>query len=273
MLFHARLISAFCASIAIGGMFVFGYILFPNTILVALASALLLRIHPITVNIATHAFADSMLLLAEIAWASLLSYIIKYSQNARHWLIMLGGILGYAVSVKINASMFYIISLFLIATGAKTTITQYIDKIFLITISAGLTFIFFHPNFFFFPSYTLYQMIADRFFITQYHMDYFSHIDASHVLHSIPQRLHSLLSHVFTPVLQVFFTFGTIYSIYLMLKRCGMQRKIFLLLWISAGIIVEFLLSYVVFDEKRYFMPLLPFVCLVASSWLLVITP
>lgn len=273
MLFHARLISAFTASIAIGGMFVFGYLLFPNSILVALASAILLRIHPITINIATHAFADSMLLLAEIAWASILSYIIKYSQNTRHWLITLGVVLGYAVSVKINAGMFYIITIFLIAAGAKTTTAQYIHKILLITISAGLTFVLLHPNFFFFPSYTLYQMIADRFLITQYHMTYFSRIDASHVLYSIPQRLHSLFSHIFTPVLKVFFTFGTIYSISLILKRRGMQKNIFLLLWISTGIILEFLLAYVVFDEQRYFMPLLPFVCLVSSSWLLVITP
>jgi hypothetical protein len=272
MLFHARLISAFTASVAIGGMFVLGYILFPDTILIALASAILLRIHPITVKIATHALADSMLLCAEIAWASLLSYIIKYSRDARHWFIMLGIILGYAVSVKINASMFYIITIFLITAGTPT-IKHYIEKIFFVTISAGLTFTVLHPNLFFFPSYTLYQMIENRFLNTQYTLDYFSHNDPSLILSSFPQKVQSLLSYTFTPILQVFFPFGTVYSIFIMLKKRGMLRNIFFLLWIITGIIVDFLFMYVVFKEQRYFMPLVPFVCLISSSWLLVLAP
>jgi hypothetical protein len=257
---------------AIGSMFVFGYILFPESILVGLAASVLLRIHPITIYIATHAFADSMFLLAEISWASLLSYMMKYSHYSRRWLISLGVILGYAISVKINAGMFYFITIFLIAIGKINSLGQYMRRLFVITLSAGITFMLLHPNFFFFPSYTVYQMIVNRFLITQYQMEYFSAIDPPSVLHSIPQRAQSFINHLFTPIVQIFFTIGSMYSLFVMLKKRDTQQKELVLLWITIGIILEFLLAYVVFDDQRYVIPLLPFICLMSSSWLIILS-
>ena len=138
-----------------------------------------------------------------------------------------------------------------------------------VTLIAQFAFLIIHPNFYFYPQYSLRQMIADRIEITHYHMAYFSTINPDHVLFTIPQRLVSLWRHVFAPVFFPLFTAGIIGSVLLFTKRKYWKTpSIFFIQWVNLLIIGAFLLAYVAFDEQRYFLPLLPFICLIAASWI-----
>lgn len=275
LLLHGRLISVFSTSVGMSFMFLFVLMTVSNYP-AAILAVILLRVHPVTVNIATHAFADGLFLTLELFTFTLVvrmlrSHVLLESRT----FVLLGAILGYGVATKINAFMFYIlvlidIVLWSILHGIPKR--QLFRAFLVITLVAQFTFLIVHPNFYFFPQYSPLQMIADRVEITRYHMAYFFSIYPDHVLFTVPQRFNSLWRHVFTPILLPLFVAGFIESIYLCIKRENWTKSsVFFMQWINLYIVSLFLLAYVAFDEQRYFLPLLPFICLIAVSWIQVL--
>jgi hypothetical protein len=272
LLQHGRIINAFFAGIAASFMFLFTYTVLPS-IPAALAATFLLRFHPTFEYMATHAFADSMFLTYELMIYLIAAKIFQSRLKAPPlFYILLGIAIGLAVAVKINAAMFYIILIvsFIVWAGINDIrIRDVIPSILITTIVALNTFLILHPNFYFFPQYSIGQMVADRIEITQIHMAYFYKIDPPHVLFTIPQRLVSLYKNIFHPLHLPLFTLGTITSFILYAKRKKWHTpQIFFLQWANMYMITLFLLMYVVFNEQRYFLPVLPFVSLVSVSWI-----
>jgi hypothetical protein len=271
ILYHARIISILATSAAITMMFIFGYVVLNRNYMAALLSTVLLRIHPTIVYISSHALADSIFLAAEIFVLILLLRVLRLRNNKNYTInIFLGIALGYFVSVKINAALFFCIILTDITVWhylQQITLKTFFRTLVILTFTAEYAFLLLHPNLFFYRSYSLMMMIADRVNVTHYHMSYYAKIDPAHVLFTIPQRIYSMAHHVFTPITLLFFSLGLIGSIYILIKN-KFRFDIYFVQLINTVIIIIFIMSYVVFDDERYFMPILPFICLIASSWI-----
>jgi hypothetical protein len=263
MLLRGRIISALVTSLAISLMFVFSCVIFEGKMIPALAASVLLRFHPTIPPIATHALADSMMLAFELINFTLLAVIMKKPiMKTQNMIMYLGISLGYSIGIKINAYMFFFIAtahLIFRAIIQKIRTIEFVKTIGILFCSTCIAYIFIHPNFFFYPQYAPMQMIKDRIDITSYHIRYYSAIDPSHVLNTLPQRLLSMTHHVFTPLYLIVFPIGLI----LLIKK---RSKLFIMQIINMLCIAIFFMSYVVFDDPRYFIPLVPFVCLISAS-------
>jgi hypothetical protein len=270
MLLAGRLISAFVASAALCGMFYFSLKVFKGNIVAAFFVTLLLRTHPIITEIGTHALADSMLFFAQVAWMIVSYFIIKNSHRSTLLLVLLGSVLGYAVSVKINGFMFYIVTVYMFAYIGITTnnFTQVFKELFVASFIMINTFLLLHPNLFFFPSYTLAQMLFERVEITKYHIGYFLENDPDHVILGFFERVKSLSFHVFKPYISLFFGLGMIKIFFLSVKKQLAQWNALFLQLPFLYIVTCVIIVYVVFDDPRYFMPVLPFVCLFCAAWI-----
>ncbi len=271
LLKQARLISAFIASLAVGLLFILSYSISKN-ILVSICSAILFFIHPISYSISVHALADSTFIVGELCiYMLLFRYLIPKKTHTRMSHYFLTGIcLGFAMSTKINGYMFVPVVLGIIVYKniiKNISNVETVNAVFMVCIGMCISFICLNPNLIFYRSYSLSMMLEDRINITLIHMNYFRIHDPSHVLESIPNRFTSLIRHVFSIPIVIGIlasSSGLLYIQYRKQVLATIYSLLFHILYISA-----ICMFYVVFDDERYFLPLLPFVCILASVWLI----
>lgn len=264
----ARIISTIFVSLSIGATVLLAYILVPKT-LIALATGVLLFFHPITQYVAVHAYADGIFLFFILLFLLSSIRLLKNNLHRSHYkdLIVLGGIAGALISIKINGGVFliaYFVSYLLrIITEKKDVRARLIlIPLSVITASALVVFLFINANILFFPDYTVSQMIQDRAEITKQHVAYYSAMDPDHVTLPLISRLQSLMKHAFPLWFIPFFIVGLMITV--IKKQIGIKH---ILLFFSMGIVVLiYCLSYVVFDEIRYFLPILPFIVFIAAQ-------
>lgn len=272
-LIHGRLVSAIFASFSVGILFAISMLLFNKHYGISLLTAILLRIHPTLEYIATHALADSMLLTFQMLSLLLIIRIIHIKHYASSYvLLFLGIFLGYAAAVKINGVMFsflFVFTMFVLMYKKNISPLKIFQQILYVLIVAIFTFICLHPNFFFFPKYTFLQMIIDRIHITQYHMQYFSRIDPPHVLYGLSDRLHAIYTNTLTPSLFVMILVSILtHIVYLIVKRRYCLSFDFVIIFLHIALIVYYFLWYAVFNDARYFLPLVPYIIFIAVSWI-----
>ena len=269
----ARLFSALAVSAGLALLFLSAIEVFNGDILIAIFATLLLRLHPIILYIATHALADSIFLAGQLIWLNLVIRIDKYKKmNNIVILIATGVSIGFTASVKINGAMLYLLTLGILLLKNKMTVYELVLKILLVTFACECTFCIINLNMFFYPQYPLWMMISDRFAITRYQMTYYLIHDPSHVLLTIPQRVQSFYHHIFNLTLLSCFGLSILTTV---LSLKNKKNKTVLMkigyYWILTVLIFFFLLSYVVFDEQRYFLPILPFIITLCSVWAYVV--
>lgn len=269
LLKHGRLISAFMATVAVGLLFLLSFYLTGKRS-ISILSVLFFMSHPIFQKIALHAYADSVFIVGELCLYICIFYFLRTYSIQKHIypFVVLGIFLGFTISTKVNAYMFIPPVLGLIVYQNFRKRLSNSESLIRYLIVCGVLIIIFlllNPNIFFFKSYTLLQMIEDRIQITKLHMNYFHEVNPNHVLDTLPRRIHSLLIHVFTKPLIIGF-FLTALSL-LLTKNRRHYSYIFLMLIGHALYIFFALILYVVFDESRYFLPILPFICIAASLW------
>jgi hypothetical protein len=110
------------------------------------------------------------------------------------------------------------------------------------------------------------MMVQDRIQITKMHMDYFRSINPNHVLDTIPSRIRSLSKHIFSIPIVIGLSLSFL-NIFISKKR-KFNHTVLPTVCLHAIYIFVALILYVAFDEERYFLPLLPFICILASAWL-----
>lgn len=263
----ARIISAFFAAISIGLMVIASFLLFQNLFLSSTA-AIILFAHPILQHVAVRALADSFFLCFIMLFLCGVLRIVKQKKRYQHLLASLGIVIAYLMIIKVNGAMFLFafsvsLVLFSLIDSKNFSIRKSLLTIALTSVTAVIIFFLLQPNLFFFPQYSLFQMIEDRAMITQQHIQYFSRVNPAHVTISLLARIHSLLHHLFPLWFIPLFIFGVVSSI---LRR---KKNLAYPFIICMGIIVIFsVLSYTVFDEIRYFLPILPFVVLASVHFL-----
>ncbi len=268
ILYHGRIISAIVASFSAGVMFILTFILMEN-ISISLFATVLLISHPIFQTISLHALADSSLLLGELLMYYLTIRILNSTKKNVFLYMFLGISFGFSISVKINSAMFVpliIATLLLDFHRRNMKLKQCVMRLTAVSVSAVICFLVLHPNLFFFPSYTLLMMIQDRFEITKKHMNYFRINMPGHVLDTVLSRGISLYHHVLTlPIL-----IGLMTSVIPFFRRVHTREYMFRIFGILTHIlfIIVSLLTYVVFNEQRYFLPVLPFICILGSLWI-----
>ena len=268
----ARLFSALAVSIGMALLFLSVIEVFNGDIIVAIFATLLLRFHPIILYIATHALADSVFLVGQLTWLNLVIRIGKSKRmNSIVLLIAVGACIGFTASVKINGAMLYVLTLGILLLKNRTTPYELLIKTLIVTFASEFTFFVVNPNIFFYPQYPLWMMITDRIAITKYQMTYYLIHNPPHVLLTIPQRVQSFYYHVFNPIVLSCFGLSIVTTIPLLknIKNKTVLLKIGYY-WILAVLIFISLLSYVVFDEQRYFLPVLPFIITLCSVWVYV---
>lgn len=274
LLRDARIISAFFTAMAVTLLYILVTLIrLPTAI--ALASALVLGIHPVTKHVATHAFSDGIFLFFQML---LLVSLFRERKKHRHpyrMQIITGIMLAYLVSVKINGAMFIPIMIFLTilhphgypkALSARELIAQ----LAVIAASALIALALLHPNFLFYPDYSPLQLLRDRVQITTDHVMYYSQINPSHVILRPMDRIASLVKHSFPVWLGAMCAIGTLMTFI----RAGnkQQRNTPYLLYLAAGTVVSLsVLAYCVFDEPRYYLPVLPFISVLAGYSLIII--
>lgn len=275
MLRDARYISALFTALAIALIYVL-VLLLGLPVTVAIASAIIIAIHPVTKHVATHAFADGiflffqMLLLCSLFWkGKIMGHRFTFLKE-----ICIGAVLAYLISVKVNGALFIpIVFLFTIMNPHKQAnreqSTQLSAKrLGIIAVSTILGIVLLHPNFIFYPDYSPLQLMRDRGQITIDHVAYYSRIDPSHVILKPTERIASFVRNSFPLWLGILSIAGAcITFLYARQKRPY-------LLYLTAGFIVTLsVLAYCVFDEPRYFLPILPFIAVLAGYTATIFTP
>lgn len=272
----ARLISGFFASIAVGLVFVFVLLVF-RKISSGLVAAFVVLVHPITIYIATHALSDSCFLFFQMILFILMILLaktqLKYPERQTLFLtIGIGFTLAWITGVKLNGVMFLAVTIVFLIFNTDYSLGA-IKRVFILSciMSVSMTFFFLliEPNLFFYPQYTFFQMLADRIQITNQHIVYFSRISPGHVILSLPERFHSFVLSLFPLWLCPLFIAGTLTTIAAFFnKRLIFADKLYRSL-VAIGIFTSgIVLIYVVFDEPRYFLPVLPFVAIVSVNWI-----
>jgi len=272
----ARIISSIFISFSVGLMAFICFLIFQNVIAGTLGG-IFLFIHPITQYVATHAFSDSFLLffILLLIIGIYMLFQDKADNNKKYQFIIHYNaiILAYLVSIKINGLLFLGAMSFLAVWMYITKIKYkeksiYISSVIKISFEAMLFFLLLHPNFFFFPNFNPLQMIQDRITITSHHIALYSKINPSHVILTIPDRLNSLIKHCFPLWILPFFCSGLAY---ILLQPIIHKKKAFISFFYQMLILgyVTFIgvLTYVVFDEIRYYLPLLPFIIIISLGW------
>ncbi len=241
----------------------------------ALAS-IVMALHPVTVHIASHALADGMFLFFQMATLYLLVRQGSAKKASLRLDIATGCAFAWLVSVKMNGLLFFPILLLLAIPWRGLSDWQeantFAGRIIVIGISGIATFLLLHPNFFFYPSYSLIDIYRDRVWITINHIGYFSVNYSEHVTLGLPSRLTSLVRHVFTPMMTI--TSG---MAFLVLLYAAIRKKILRqhLTWMCVILMAAtVILAYTTFDEKRYYYPLVPLLSvMVGIGFSLVVRP
>lgn len=266
----SRIISAFFTAISIGLMVIASFLLFQN-LLLSSSAAIVLFAHPITQYVAIRARENSILFCFIMLFLCGVLFILKRKVRYPYTsLIVLGGITAYLISIKIVGVIFpfaFSISLvlFSILWNQKYGIKYILTVISLVMLSTLGCFLLLEPNLFFFREYSLFQMIEDRITITGQHTAYFSSVNPSYVTLSILDRLYSFIKYVFPLWFLPIFVLGIASSF---LRRNESPRAYPIILTMT-GVVMMSVLSYAVFDEIRYFLPVLPFVVLISIRVLL----
>lgn len=259
LVIHARIISAVITALAISLLYPLGILIGLPALSAALAT-ILFGMHPIVTHVATHAFSDGILLL----WQMIL--LLSLFWHRRSWgnFAAIGIALGMLVSTKINGLLFLPIIAFLMAYALNKKsgfpYRKYGAALGVTVFSCLLVFLILHPNFFFYPEYGPLAQFRDRVLITDEHVAYFSRVNPAHVLLSPQSRIASLVHHVFP----MWLTGAAILSLIIFLwnarYRTVSQKQ---LLFLASGTVVTAsVLSYCVFNEPRYYLPIVPFVML-----------
>lgn len=243
----------------------------------AITATIIFGIHPITRFVATHAFSDGILLFFQI----MLLTALFWKQTKQKWLIreiITGIILGMLVSVKLNGLMFMPIILFLALPGVqhligiKTPQYNYFLRMGILITAAILTVLLFHPNFFFYPGYPPVQMLRDRMQITTEHIAYFSQNNPGHVILEPLERINSFLHHAFPLWVGILALAGITASVVKMMYKKAVNYPY--LLYVMGGVIILLsVLAYCVFNEQRYYLPIIPFIAVIASYPLTLFIP
>lgn len=278
----ARLISALFVSLGIILMF-FCTLSITSSLLISTLSGILLTLHPIIQKVATHALADSMFLFFEIAAIFVLIKIISaIRQKNSHLPVYYCGAgicTAMAAGAKINGLMLLPFILFsILYIMYKLYInknTDYTKKFrmkalaaaVILILSFSVTFLILHPNFFFYPQVSPIQMMESRMLITQQHIAYYSEHEPSHVLLSLPSKLLSSVIYLFPIRFGLVAIAGAIIKI-IFRKKIINGDKYKTETVIICGLIYTWMcvLLYVVFDEPRYYLPILPFLILVLAD-------
>lgn len=253
LLRDARLISAIFMAGVITFVFLLASLL-PLSIPASLLAAVITAIHPTSYMIATHVYSDGIFLFFEV-W---LLYMLLRKLNSD---FMVGVLFAYLVSVKLNGLLFgpIIVVLYLYKQYNKNTL----NRIIKVVLGASVMFLILHPNFLFYHEYSLLQLIKDRVQITNDHIVYFSKINPSHVTLGLNQRIGSMLKNTFPIWFAVTTIIGFLtFIINITRKKISNNIKIFFLIGFYTTICV---MSYTVFDEPRYWFPLLPFMSILAA--------
>lgn len=280
MLSAARQISAFFTALSLALLFILVYQVF-NQIIPAAVAVGLMGNHPGIEEIGTHALADSMLIFFELSTLLLTAMIIRgqrlsHSRNLTVTAVILGLLWAMCVSVKINAILVVFASMILLFLNrkrvfldAKTTKSHSIGFVNFLIISLTsmmLTFFVLHPNFFFYPNYSLINILIDRVAITKYHMQYFGRTDPSHVLPFFPGRIWPFLRLTSTIPIVVCAVATLIANLFNYFFRQNRQDQLYFHFCVVGLIFVIMQLTYFVFAEIRYVLPGLPFVILAISN-------
>ena len=270
LLRDGRTVSAIFASASLGLFFVFLILLLRRPVL-ALGVSLALLFHPIVQEIATHALGDSMFLFFECLLLVVSEWYLAKKQKTSVWFpFCIGAILAGIASIKLNGLMFF--GVFLVYEALRQSVRTLhgarvmLTPIAVCTVGFFLVFTMLHPNFFFYPERSPVTIILDRVRITKYHMEYFGKLTPSHILRTFPQRITSSVRHIFANwqiVLVVLM--GSIGALVELIVAAGKNSSpsrrttgIFLSIYLV-------IITYVVFDEGRYFLPVLPLLLAVAG--------
>ncbi|MCL4359863.1 hypothetical protein M1555_01225 [Patescibacteria group bacterium] len=276
----ARLTSAWFAAGAVAALAVLTYLASGSLWAMVLAGAIL-GMHPITAYAAEHAFADSFLLFFEVLF--LLSLAVPFRTNGNapegRYALISGILIGILTAIKLNALLFLPVygvwtgTAIALSDGGRSPDTwgmRVFRALCTAAAAAGFTFLLLEPNLFFYPGLPLGAMIEGRLRITREHIAYFGRLTPSHVLLTVPARLRSLAGRVFPPWMLVLTLAGAGALTGALLRR---SRNIpFLILFLVSGTVTGgIMLSYIVFDEPRYYLPILPFliaacICAIAAA-------
>lgn len=264
LLRDARIITAFFMSASIGIVFAITTIL-SVPYLLGIAASIIVALHPVSMYLASHVFADAMFIFFQLILLCLLFQLRKNKLSSIILEISIGFIFAWVISVKLNGLLFTPIILLLLLRIDKL-FKRYIHQLCVIAISTFIFLALINPNFLFYPSYTPHNLLTDRIKITHDHIAYFSRVDPSHVTLSFQSRLFSLIRHLFTPWLAVISSIAFLSFIYTFYKQKAPFHHI---LWfISLIIITEIILIYTVFDEQRYYYPIVPFIAIFVACGL-----
>lgn len=259
LVFHARIISAITTALAISLLYPLG-ITIGLPIFSAILATILFLLHPIPHHVATHAFSDGILLF----WQMVLLISLFWRRKSWHTYVIIGIVLGALVSVKINGLLFVPVIFFVVAYSLKKNTVfpyrRFLTSLAATGLSGVLVFLLVHPNLFFYPEYTFVSQIRDRMLITAEHIAYFSRVNPPHVILAPQARIASMVAHIFP----VWLTAMTIISLFWFFKN-GSYRKIpqnTAVFFISGAVVTLSVLSYCVFNEPRYYLPIIPFALL-----------
>lgn len=255
MLWKGRAISAFFGALAVTVTSLYIWTL-TKKIAFGLAAGVLFMLHPGFWLVATHALADSSFLFFWILFLFLLERFRGARPDRLARYAVYGSIVAIATSIKVNGI------LLLLFLGLYEVLAWRREKILfrfgIVLCSFVIVFALFHPNFFFYPKRTPITVLNDRVRITLYHMQYFGQRDPGHVLWSVGDRIRSSVNNIFQPRWLVpIVMVPWLWSLYAHI-RSGTIRPLSLRFLLLVLITYIPMLGYVVFDEVRYFLPMLP---------------
>ncbi len=275
-----RLISALFAALTVGLMFIWSREAL-GSFLGATVAAVVFVLHPIMITVATHAYADSLFVFFIIAIFLIIHHYLgdTSTRSSRWWTVSMGAILAFLVSVKLNGLLFIfpiILAFFMKELTRRVSWKKHLQQLLIVmtvlVASFSIVFAILHPNFFFFPKRGPVQIIADRVHITRDHMVYFDTKQPSHVLWDIPSRARSIYRQIFIwPWMALLLVVGGLLFIRKIQFFGEAKHGLITHTAVSVVAILIGTLEYVVFDEARYYLPLLPFVSLLAGGSIMVL--
>lgn len=260
MVRDGRLISALFAAASVGLMFWYARAIVGSTMGGALSAAVF-ALHPIMRLVATHAYADSFFAFFILVILLVIHhYLLHTGTRYSLWkAFAMGAIFAFAVSVKLNGLLFFVPALFAFSMKEKSQ-NRFLIFVAVFVFGFAGAFALLHPNFFFDPTRGPAQIIVDRMRITRDHMVYFDVHEPGHVLWDIPSRMRSFYRQIFV--------WPWLVPVCMVGGWLTMRTKQKIMHFVAASALAIFIgtLGYVVFDEARYYLPILPFVSLLAGG-------
>ena len=260
----AREISATFAALAVGLMAVWVFIIFEN-IIPALLSAVVLIIHPIFLSFATIAFTDSFSLFFQMVFLVMLECYLRIKKGRTHLVltILLGCCLAELTAIKMNGLLFGGVFVFYAIAKHKVFTSRDGWKAFMadlgIFTAAGVNmFLLLHPNFSFPGANGPLDVLEGRLRITAYQMSYWGKNNPQYVWWTIPDRVVGSFHILFSSSPLGFLMMLT--GLLLLMRNFQIPYGVQLSkVSVSAFYIYDVILQYVVFNQARYLLPILPF--------------